>query len=290
MGSHVERVSKHTITAMGALVSLLVVGCSSSPTTSPIASTSHSTTTSPPTSPPTVTRLRIADTPAPAGFATPSASWIRIDRPDGKTQYAAVFRPRDASPHPAVVVLHGTGGLPVWQLAWAAKLAAKGYVVVSGCYLDAPAGWDEFLRCPGLPNAVTAPNKVVNARSGYTALLDAAVGLDGVEPDAIGVVGMSIGAGVALSIDDARVKAIVADSYYRETPGRTVAPVLLLGFTNDPLVPHAKLVAFERAQHTTGNPVESKYYPGALHLAFHRSNTTADATARAVTFLSQHLA
>jgi hypothetical protein len=87
----------------------------------------------------------------------------------------------------------------------------------------------------------------------------------------------------------ARVNAIVADSGSRITPGTTRGPVLLLGFTNDPSVPHSEVVAFERVQKTNGNPTESRYYPGASHLVLFMPSTTDDATARAVTFLHQQV-
>ena len=211
---------------------------------------------------------------------------------DGKTQLAAVYRPSDSDDRPALVVLHGGGGLPVWQLTWAASLAKQGYIVLAGCYLDAGQGLDpsSFVPCPGLPDGVKgAATAITTERESYAALIDVAAGLDGVEPGAVGVIGWSLGGGLALSIDDARVKAIVADSYDRQTPGHTRGPVLLLGFTEDQVVPHGRLVAFEQAQQASGNPIESHYYPGALHLAFNRPNTTEDATARAVAFLHRHL-
>jgi dienelactone hydrolase len=144
-----------------------------------------------------------------------------------------------------------------------------------------------FLPCPGLPTVADATP--AGERSSYAALVDVAGGLDGVKPSAIGVVGVSLGAIVALSGDDTRVKAIVADSGYRATSGTTAGPVLLLGFTEDPNVAHSNLVAFENAQRTAGNPVVSNYYPGAGHVALIAPATTDDATARAVAFLQQHL-
>jgi dienelactone hydrolase len=237
--------------------------------------------------------VRVAAAAAPAAFDAPPAEWLRITGASGKAQLVAVYRPDDSDVHPAIVLLHGTGGLPAWQLAWAAELAAKGFVVVSGCYLDAPAGLDPeaFLACPGLPDGLggSSRSKVLNAKAAYRAILDATAGLENVQADSIGVVGVSVGGGVALSFDDPRVKAIVADSYYRETPGTTAGPVLLLGFTEDPLVSHDTVVAFAHAQQRQGNPVESRYYPGALHLPLNREHTTRDAKARTIAFLEQHL-
>jgi dienelactone hydrolase len=280
-----------------ALAIVIVAACSSSPHVSPptiAADTPVTTRFGPPTS---VSSVQVVSTSPPAGFSAPAAQWLRITRADGKQQLAAVYRPNDSGAHPLIVVLHGASGVAPWQLAWSATLAEKGYIVVAGCLLDAAVGsaLGSFLRCPGLPDCVARGNAgrrgdcVADARPAYTAILDAAVDLKGVDPRAVGVVGMSLGAYLALSQQDSRVKAIVADSGYRNTPGTTVGPVLLLGFTNDPIVPHSEVVAFERAQREEGNPVESKYYRGASHLVLLAPSTTNDATTRAVAFLRRHV-
>ncbi len=268
----------------------------SSTTDTPVPSATTDTTVSSGTTdttvPATTSHVLVAETAPPTDISAPPGQWLRITREDGTTQLAAVYRPEDDTAHPIVVVLHGTGGLLVWQLQWAATLAEDGYVVVVGCYLNAAAGWEgQALACPGLPDALAESprTKVLDAEAAYYAILDAAVGLEGVQPDTIGVVGLSVGGGVALSFDDPRVTAIVADSYFRETPGTVVSPVLLLGFTEDPIVTHDNVVAFEQAQEQAGSPVEPVYYPGDFHLALNRENTHDDATARVVAFLGQHL-
>ena len=280
------------------LVLVLTASCASRSTEVEQASgssTTHATTPSSTidtTVPTTTSHVRVEETAPPTDISAPAGQWLRITREDGTTQLAAVYRPEDGTAHPIVVVLHGTGGLLVWQLQWAATLAEEGYVVVVGCYLNAAAGWEgQALACPGLPDALAESprTKVLDAETAYYAILDAAVGLDHVQPDAIGVVGLSVGGGVALSFDDPGVTAIVADSYFRETPGNVVAPVLLLGFAEDPIVAHDGVVEFERAQDRAGTPVESVYYPGAFHLALNREHTRDDATARTVAFLAQHL-
>jgi dienelactone hydrolase len=232
--------------------------------------------------------LRVVATSAPAGFSAPAAQWLRINRADGPTLLVAVYRPSGTGPHPVVVFFHGSSGLATVQLAWASLLARRGYIVVAGCYLDAGAGSPPgvFLPCPGLPDG--AHTTIASERPSYTTLIDVAAGLKGVEPGAIAVVGISLGAILVLSGDDSRVKAIVADSGYRQTPGTTKGPVLLLGFTNDPRVAHSNLLAFEHAQQAT-NPITSHYYTGASHVTLLTPSTTADATARTVAFLRQHL-
>lgn len=232
--------------------------------------------------------MRVVATPAPAQLSAPKAQWLRITRADGKHQLIAVYRPSGPGAHPLVVIFHGSTGLSTLHLSWAEKLAQQGYVVVAGCYLDsADSPRNVVLPCPGLPDYTNAT--AANTRPGYVAILDAANGLDGVEPGAVAVVGTSLGADVVLGGDDPRVNAIVADSGYREVPGTTKPPVLLLGFLSDPNVPHAKLVAFARAQQTAGRPVEVGYFAGSSHVALLAGGTSADATARAVAFLRRHL-
>lgn len=232
--------------------------------------------------------MRVVATSAPAQLGAPKAQWLRITRADGKNQLIAVYRPSGTGAHPLVVIFHGSSGLTTLHLSWAEKLAQQGYVVVAGCYLDsADLPRNVVLPCPGLPDYTNAT--AANTRPGYVAILDAATGLDGVEPGAVGVVGTSLGPDVVLGGDDPRVKAIVADSGYREEPGTTKQPVLLLGFLNDPNVPHAKLVAFAHAQQAAGRPVEVQYFAGSSHVALLAGDTTAAATARAVAFLRRHL-
>ncbi len=226
---------------------------------------------------------------APTGITAPSARWIEITGPTGKPQLAAVYRPARTGTYPLVVVFHGSSGLPALELVWAARLATYGYIVVAGCYLDRAAGSapDTFVACPGLRNDAQAT--ATNVKAALTTLIDGATTLEGVESGAVGAVGVSFGAIALLSTKDARVRAIVADSGYRQTAGTTSGPVLLLGFTTDPNVAHDRLVAFERAQQAAGNAVESHYYTGTGHVTVLSPATTDDATARVVAFLRGHL-
>ena len=177
-------------------------------------------------------------TTAPTGFEVPGAQWIRLDRPDGHSQVAAIFLPSGTGPFPAVVYLHGASGLAGAQLQWAPRLAGAGYLVLAGCYLAASAavGPTLFVPCGGLP-----PNDLsdtVAVTTAYRALVSTAHALGAVRPGPVGVVGVSAGAGVALDINDPSVAAIVADSGYGIGPPSAVtAPVLFLGNTTDPNVP-----------------------------------------------------
>jgi dienelactone hydrolase len=250
------------------------------PTTAP----TTTTTTVPPSE-------KIVPARAPAGFDVKGAQWIKFTRKDGKQQLAAIFRPAQAlAASPVVVLLHGSSGLARIQLDLAHRLARAGFVVLAGCYLDAtPSAVLAVMPCRGLLNGNAATEATV--RPGYQALLDVATHLIGVNPKKLAVLGISLGANVALTDDDARVKAIVADSGFRAAGGVTTQPVLLLGMLGDPNVPHSQVAGFEQAQRQAGRPVQFHYYPGRSHVAlFGRPGVASDALFRTLAFLHHQLA
>jgi dienelactone hydrolase len=232
--------------------------------------------------------LHVNVMPAPAVFV-PKAQWLRIERADHVVQYAAVYRPAHPGRYPAVLYLHGSTGLEDLEIDWAARLASHGFVVVIGCYLNAPAS-NRFVACPALPyGEPIAPEAVKPA---YDALVDVTAALPGVRPGPVGVVGVSYGAIAALSLADPRVGAIVADSGYGKHGAQPVrAPVLLLAWSDDDHVAHLNVVAFEIALQKAHKPVSSAYYPGAGHVpTLAPPPVGSDATNRAVTFLRKSLA
>jgi dienelactone hydrolase len=161
--------------------------------------------------------------------------------------------------------------------------------VLVGCYLstDPRVSPQVFLPCPGVPDDLHASPG--DTAAGISTLVDAAGALPGVRRGPVAEVGISLGANLALSIDDPRVAAIAADSGHRTVPGTTTTPVLLLGMTTDPNVPHPLVVAFEQAQAAAGRPVDSHYYPGTGHDTIFGPATVADdATRRIVAFLREH--
>jgi dienelactone hydrolase len=253
----------------------------------PAASTTSVTTTIDLTRPARVRDLAVSTVPAPQVFV-PRAQWLRIARPDGAVQYAAVYRPKQSDPMPVVVYLHGSTGLEDLELDWAARLAERGFVVVAGCYLDAPAS-GRFVRCPTLP--LGEPTDPSATRNSYDALMSVAVALPGVRPGPVGVVGVSYGAIAALSIADARVGAIVADSGYGRNGVQPVrAPVLMLAWTDDGHVNHASVVGFETSLDAANKPVTAQYYQGSGHVpTLDPGLIGVDATNRAANFLRRFL-
>ena len=275
---------------LGACASAQAERESSSAKTRPVpaASTTSTTTTALDLTPPARVRdLAVSTVPAPQVFV-PRTQWLRIARPDGVVQYAAVYRPKQSHPVPVVVYLHGSTGLEDLELDWAARLAERGFVVVAGCYLDAPAS-GRFVGCPTLP--LGEPTDPSATKDAYDALMSVAVALPGVRPGPVGVVGVSYGAITALSIADARVGAIVADSGYGKNGVQSVrAPVLMLAWTDDGHVSHTRVVWFEVALDAANKPVTAQYYEGSGHVAtLDPGLVGVDATNRAADFLRRSL-
>jgi dienelactone hydrolase len=189
-----------------------------------------------------------------------------------------------------VVFLHGSSGLPKPALDWAPRLAAAGFVVLAGCYLtaDPRVSTQVFLPCPGVPDDLHS--SASTSAAAISTLVDAAGSLPHVRPGPEAEVAISLGANLALSTDDPRVSAIVADSGHRTVAGTTSAPVLLLGMTTDPNVPHDLVVAFEEAQRAAGRPVDAHYYPGTGHVTILGPPAVSDdATSRTIAFLRAQL-
>jgi dienelactone hydrolase len=283
---------------VGVVIAVAVLGAcasaqaerKSSPASSrpaPAVSTTSSTTTIDLTPPARVRDLAVSTVPAPQVFV-PRAQWLRIARPDGVVQYAAVYRPKQSEPVPVVVYLHGSTGLEDLELDWAARLAERGFVVVVGCYLDAPAS-AHFVGCPTLP--LGEPTDPIAIKRSYDALTSVVAALPGVRPGPVGVVGVSYGAIAALSIADARVGAIVADSGYGKNGVEPVrAPVLMLAWTDDGHVSHANVVAFEASLDAANKRVTAQYYEGSGHVpTLDPELVGVDATNRAADFLRRSL-
>ena len=292
-----SRLNPATLVAAAAALALLA-GCTSTNATASsesqlakAASAPTTTTTLAVVPPATVNGLHVTPMFPPAGtFAVPT-TWLRVVRPDGATHLVAVYRPAAPGPHPVVVYLHGSSGLNEPELAWAHGLAQRGYIVVAGCYLDADPGVYKptphyWIACPGLPQG--EPAHPAWARPAYEALLDVASALPDAQPGGVGVVGVSHGAITALSVNDPRVRVIVADSGYGKAGVDPVTvPVLMLGMTSDPNVMHSRVLGFEWMLRAAGKTVMSQYYRGNGHVATIAAPPMAagDATNRAEAWL-----
>ena len=154
---------------------------------------------------------------------------------DGSRVDAYLVVPRAAGRHPGVLFLHGSGGNRRDLILEAALLARRGAVTMT-------------ISQPN--DATTYRPLVVNARRA----LDALAARSDVDPARLGVVGFSLGAQTAAILvgDDHRPKTAgiiggrgtaVALFWIR----RSRAALFFQAGTHDPVVPHAQLLALERA-------------------------------------------
>jgi dienelactone hydrolase len=187
--------------------------------------------------------------------------------------------------HPAVLLLHGSGGVHFYNGGaihrYARALAAQGFVAVVVHYFDATgtfsAGSEEERRCyDAWVAAVRQAISAVRARSD-------------VDTARVGLLGHSLGAYLALGVaaEDPRVTAVVEMSgglerwVVRRT--RRLPPALILHGTDDDVVPpsEAELLARFLADHHVR--YEMRLYPGEGH-GFD-GGAEEDAIARAAEFL-----
>ena len=204
-------------------------------------------------------------------ISAPPGQWLRITRDDGTTQLAAVYRPEDDTAYPIVVVLHGTGACCV-AAAGAATLADTEW---SSSAAISPGGCRRPGR-PGLPEAVAehrgrrsdARRRTTRFRcSGWAR--ERAAGHDRRRRP-------SVGGGVALaSMTQPGRSSPTRTSGRPQAQSR--APVLLLGFTEDPIAPHDNVVRSSRRR-SKRSPVEPVYYPVDFITSLSTERTQDDAS------------
>ena len=206
----------------------------------------------------------------------------------GKTIVVERFEPKAAGKHPAVLVLHGSGGMLVGGPAFrgfARELARRGYVAHVVHYFD-------------LSGTLLADRPMMTARFPEW-LLAVADGLTDlakrpdVDPARIGVAGFSLGGylSVSLAMFDPRVTAVV--DFFGGLPEplrndlRSLPPTLILHGDADKIVPVAEARTLETLCRARNIPHEVRIYAGQGH--FFTGDDSRDATRRALTFLDTHL-
>jgi dienelactone hydrolase len=196
-----------------------------------------------------------------------------------------LFRPPGDGPHPALVFLHGCGGLinrvgriNTRELDWAARFNAQGYVVLMVDSLG-PRHHGEMCSVKGFD--LQLYHQRPKDAYGALAYLQAQ---DFVRPDRIGVVGWSEGGGVILySIGTPSLGRPgglpperdfqVAVAFYpascrdeRQPAGWTTRiPLLALIGSEDVWTPLAPCQSFLGAAAARGSAVTIQAYPGAYH-------------------------
>jgi carboxymethylenebutenolidase len=207
----------------------------------------------------------------------------------GKTIAVERFEPPAPGRYPAVVLLHGSGGVTIGGSMFrdlARELAARGYLVVLPHYFD---------RTGTVPPAML-PTMVENFPSWAETVADAstyALSLPNAEPGRVALVGFSLGGYLSLSTStfDPRVTCVV--DYFGGLPDQLkdraskLPPTLILHGEADPIVPVSEARKVQALLESNHVPFEVQTYPGAGHGFFGPAGK--DATARTVAFLAKHL-
>jgi len=182
---------------------------------------------------------------------------------------ATVYRPQGAGPFPAVVLLHGCGGLEQWNLDWGAWLADRGYVTILPDSL-APRSLKQVCDASGLDfdeHALDALGALAYLR-----------GQPDVIPTRVFVMGWSHG-GAATLISDKKPfieKTAPAGGPYRgaiafypacrvfESGGITSPLLMLLGGADD-FEPPAACIKHGEELKANGARIDWTVYPNVSH-------------------------
>jgi dienelactone hydrolase len=166
----------------------------------------------------------------------------------GSRVNAFLLVPKRAGPHPAVLLLHGSGGNREDMLVPAAQLATRGAVAMT---ISQPNDTETYRPL------------VVNARRA----LDLLVARKDVDERELGLVGFSLGGQTAAIVagDESRLKAVGViagrgNDVTRYWMRRAGEELYFQAGTHDQQVPHAQLLALVRA--APGHPKVSWYATG----------------------------
>lgn len=204
---------------------------------------------------------------------------------------AGLYKPSGMGPFPAVIVLHGKGGLQQHHLDFADNLSSEGYVTLAIDYLSGPPGPDPEVIKEELQLIVDA--------------YDQLKALPIVDSNRIGMVGFSRGSNRALifaaTYPERKIRGIV--NYYAGcfgcgniyTTAKFPANLFLHGQLDGRTSPESIKIYCEGLR-LRGSDCEVHIYKGVAH-AFdsyspryvYDSFTTADAFKRAVAFLDKHV-
>jgi dienelactone hydrolase len=204
----------------------------------------------------------------------------------GRTIHIDRFLPLNDKQFPAIVALHGSGGMRESFADQPARmLAASGYSVFLLHYFertDTTYASEVTIR----ENFVTWMETIVDSMAYVNEL-------SRVEKDRTALIGFSLGAYLALSVGsrDPRVKAVVdfCGGLPEELASECVQmpPTLILHGDEDNMVPVSEARKVEELLKKTNSAYEMKIYPGVGH--FFSGLTMVDAAQRTLAFLKKHL-
>ena len=194
------------------------------------------------------------------------------------------FAAEGGTPAPAVLLLHGADGLAFadrYRVA-AGLISGAGYHVALPHYLDRTG--ERRVSYATLRDQYPLWAGTVRDAVGWLA------GQPGVAAGRLGLVGVSLGAALALTVaaDDTRVKAVVDTSGpLPEGLSGRLPPTLILHGEEDRIVPVSQARAVARRLAEAGTPHEIQVYPGQGHAL--SGPAQFDAAARIAAFLGRHL-
>lgn len=267
-------------------------------------STSTSTTT-PPTS---TTVPDITEVPRPENVADETFQWFVHPAANGTQVLLGVKRNAEPGPHPAILLVHASGGLNVDYVSFAEQLSDRGFDVAVGCWFASSDVLDPQNLMIPCADAPPFKGVVDDAVADLDSLVEAARHALGASTP-VALVGFSRGAGIAgLRASDGRPEPVVLVSGMYEGwngIGSTVpdgevnfverisgwhAPVLILHGTSDRAVPVVQAYDLEAALRGVGADVESHYYEGAGHNLAGEPGLNTDLEERITQFLCARLA
>lgn len=196
------------------------------------------------------------------------------------------FLPLSNKQFPAVIALHGSGGMRESLSDQPARmLAASGYAVFLLHYFErtnTTYAYEPTIRQNFVPWMETIADAMKYVGQ-----------LKNVQPDRTALIGFSLGGYLALSVGsrDPRVKAVI--EFCGGLPEELAAdcvqmpPTLILHGEADNLVPVSEAHRVEALMKRTSSAYEMKIYPGVGH--FFSGLTMVDAAQRTLAFLRKHL-
>jgi len=221
-------------------------------------------------------------------IAESKGSFTSGGKPIGIETFAP--EPKVEGKRPAVVMLHGAGGLAAIgggeaMRAVARVVAARGYVVVMVHYFDRTD--TKFADEPTIKREFATWMRTVGDAVGHVS------GLPGVDAERVGLVGFSLGAYLSLAeaTYDPRVKGIV--EFFGGLPeamadrAGSMPPTLILHGDADKIVPVQQARDLERILKAKKVTYDMHIYEGAGHGFFGADGI--DCVQRTVAFLDKHV-
>jgi dienelactone hydrolase len=195
------------------------------------------------------------------------------------------FTPTGKARHPAVLLLHGSGGLeagtgPLFRTV-ARSIATKGYVVLIPHFFD---------RTDHVVGQALGDGEYEAFQEATRDAVEFAAGRNEVDPERIGMFGFSMGSGLSFSqaARDPRIKAVVCCSGSFPLGSKAkFPPTLFLHGQKDESTPASFIKKFEEALKDREIPCETHIYANTGHNF--DATRFVDAGRRATAFFDKYL-